>query len=125
MSVKRNQKAKDSLRGARALVNETLYDFAVSRAYYAMFYAASAMLLSRQLSFSRHSAVIGAFGKEFIKTGVFAQQLHEWLNEASEKRSRGDYDFDANLTEAQADVQIERAKQFVAAMETHLAKSQS
>lgn len=33
-------KAKDSLRGAEILAREFLYDIAVSRAYYAMFYCA-------------------------------------------------------------------------------------
>lgn len=34
------QKAKDSLRAAQLLADQDLYDFAVSRAYYAMFYVA-------------------------------------------------------------------------------------
>ena len=36
--------------------------FAASRAYYAMFYAAEALLQSRGLAFSKHSAVHAAFG---------------------------------------------------------------
>lgn len=39
-----------------------LYDFAVSRAYYAMFYIAEAFLLGQDLSFSSHAGVISAFG---------------------------------------------------------------
>jgi uncharacterized protein (UPF0332 family) len=49
------QKAQDSLRGARLLAGDGLYDFAVSRAYYTMFYAAEALLLGQRLSFSKHS----------------------------------------------------------------------
>ena len=33
-------KARDSVRSARLLASDGLYDFAVSRAYYAMFYVA-------------------------------------------------------------------------------------
>ena len=39
------QKAQDSLRAAKLLEAEGLADFAVSRAYYAMFYIAEAFLL--------------------------------------------------------------------------------
>jgi len=44
------------------------YDTAVSRLYYAMFYCAEAVLLARGLSFSKHQAVIAAFGQQFAKT---------------------------------------------------------
>lgn len=63
------RKAQDSLRAARLLADQQLYDFAVSRAYYAMFYVAQAFLLGEGLSFSKHSAVIAAFGQQFAKTG--------------------------------------------------------
>jgi uncharacterized protein (UPF0332 family) len=42
---------------------------AASRAYYAMFSAARALLLSQGLDFSSHSAVIAAFGQHFAKSG--------------------------------------------------------
>ncbi|MBN1937087.1 MAG: HEPN domain-containing protein, partial [Anaerolineae bacterium] len=56
-------KAHQSLQVAELLNKEGHLDFAVSRAYYAMFYAAQALLLRHGLSFSGHAAVIGAFGK--------------------------------------------------------------
>jgi len=52
------RKADDSLRVARLLCNEGLYGFAAGRAYYAMFYAAEALLTASDMSFSKHSAVI-------------------------------------------------------------------
>ena len=38
------QKAERSIRGARVLMEDGLHEFAVSRAYYAMFYLAEALL---------------------------------------------------------------------------------
>jgi uncharacterized protein (UPF0332 family) len=38
------QKAQASVRAAKLLADQELYDFAVSRAYYAMFYVAKANL---------------------------------------------------------------------------------
>lgn len=63
------RKAHDSLRASQLLSTEGFYDFAVSRAYYTMFYGAEALLLGRGLSFSKHSAVTAPFGKELVKTG--------------------------------------------------------
>jgi uncharacterized protein (UPF0332 family) len=53
-------KAHDSVRAAKLLSDAGFCDFAVSRAYYAMFYVAEAFLLGVGLSFSRHAGVIAA-----------------------------------------------------------------
>lgn len=55
-------KAERSLAAAEHLLLEGFPEFAAGRSYYAMFYATEALLLSRDLSFSKHSAVITAFG---------------------------------------------------------------
>jgi|1185.fasta_scaffold1398647_1 uncharacterized protein (UPF0332 family) len=41
---------------------------AISRAYYAMFYLAEALLAERDLEFKKHAAVHAAFGEHFTKT---------------------------------------------------------
>ena len=49
----------------------------VSRAYYAMFYAAKAALLSRGLDLRKHSASIAKFRELFVITGqVDPEYLH-------------------------------------------------
>ncbi|MEW5872528.1 MAG: HEPN domain-containing protein [Chloroflexota bacterium] len=70
-------KAKESLEAARLLREEGYLDFAASRAYYAMFYTAEALLLSKNLSFSSHAAVIANYGKEFSKTGELDPKYHK------------------------------------------------
>ena len=61
-------KARRSVAAGRRLAANGDLDFAVSRAYYAMFYTAQAFLLRGQRRFSKHSSVIDAFGQEFRKT---------------------------------------------------------
>ncbi|MDJ1183791.1 HEPN domain-containing protein [Roseofilum casamattae] len=73
------EKARRSLQGAELLVENGLPELAVSRAYYAMFYIASAFLLSKELSFSSHSAVIGAFGREFARDNRELRGFHRAL----------------------------------------------
>ena len=49
-------RAEQSLAAAQALTSEAYYDFVASRAYY----AATALLLSKELTFSKHSGVIAS-----------------------------------------------------------------
>ena len=44
-------KSKRSISAANLLLRDGYYDFAASRAYYAMFYAVEALMLDRDLSF--------------------------------------------------------------------------
>lgn len=60
-------KAQQSLEAAKLLLNNNYPDYATSHAYYTMFYIAEAFLEGEGLSFSKHSAVIAAFGREFAK----------------------------------------------------------
>jgi uncharacterized protein (UPF0332 family) len=52
------KKARDSLRGAKLLAGDGLYDFAASRAYYTLFYVVEALPLGEGLSSSKHSAAL-------------------------------------------------------------------
>ena len=74
--------AKETLRAARVLLAEDLPRRAVSEAYYAMFHAATAALASLDLAYSKHSAVVSAFGREFARTGVLPARLHQNLRAA-------------------------------------------
>ncbi len=107
------QKAQDSLQAARLLSEQRFYDFAASRAYYAMFYVAEALLLGEGLSFSKHSAVIAAFGQRFAKTGRVPPEYHRYLIQGETSRNVGDYDIGPGLSEADAAEQITHAEAFV------------
>jgi uncharacterized protein (UPF0332 family) len=85
------EKSAQSISAAELLLREGYLDFAASRACYAMFYAVEALLLSQDLSFSKHSAVIAAFGKEYVKSGILDSRLHRYLLDAFDLRNAGDY----------------------------------
>lgn len=107
------EKAQASLRAARLLATEGLFSFAVSRAYYTMFYVAEAFLLGEGLAFSKHSAVIAKFGEHFAKTGRVPVEYHRYLIEGSDRRNVGDYDIGPELTKAESSNQIARAERFL------------
>jgi uncharacterized protein (UPF0332 family) len=59
------EKSRRFLRSASALLELGDPDSAVGRAYYAMYHAAEALLLSKGLEYSSHEAVQSAYGREF------------------------------------------------------------
>lgn len=108
------QRARDSIKAAKLLADEGLfYAFAISRAYYAMLYIAEAFLLEKEFAFSKHSAVISAFGKHFAKTGKVPKEFHRFLLEGFDNRTVSDYDIKADFSKQEAKEQIERAQQFL------------
>ena len=108
-------KAQQSLEAAKLLLTDNKFpDQATSRAYYSMFYIAEAFLEGEGLAFSKHAAVIAAFGKEFAKTQRVPQQFHRFLIEAQELRTTGDYGQLNAITSDQATEQIDRAEKFLA-----------
>ena len=86
------RKAERSLKASRVLIGSEDYDFSISRIYYVMFYCAEALLLTKDLKFSKHSAVIAAFGRDFVKAGLLSQELHGYLIKGFRERQIGDYE---------------------------------
>ena len=107
------KKAEESLQAAKLLKDNGMYDIAISRAYYAMFHVAQAILLLDNLSFAKHSGVISAFGQHFAKTGRVPSEFHRYLIEGQDSRSIADYSLDSNPKEEKVDVQIEHAQAFI------------
>ena len=85
----------------------------VSRAYYAMFYSAEAILLTKDMSFSSHGGVISAFGKHFIKTDIFPREMGRELNRAFEKRQLGDYAYTFIISGKETEIILVSSREFV------------
>ena len=98
------------------------YDAGVSRAYYAMFYCAEALLLTKDLRFSKHSAVHSAFGKYFARAGIIDVNLHRMLLDAFEMRSNGDYEYMKEINTEEAEQMLKDAEFFVSEIKKRLEK---
>ena len=117
------EKARRSQKVAARLFKDGDVDFAASRAYYALFYTAEALLLSRDLSFSSHAAVIANFGKEFAKTGTLNSKFHHYLMESQDRRNIGDYSVLAEVTKEEVREMLAWAKEFIKVAESYLKQS--
>ena len=79
-----------------------------NRAYYAMFYAAWALLGDEPEIGLRHRSVHVAFGERFVKTQRLDAQLHRWLLDAFDLRLLADCD---PMTELEIDIVVETVEQ--------------
>ena len=114
------EKAERSIHAAERLLRDGDADFAVARAYYAMFYAAKALLEERGLRFRKHAGVHGAFGEHFAKTGQLDPKYHRWLLDSFNQRVTADYGPEATATDEEATTMIEQAREFLPAVRAHL-----
>ncbi|NOX63574.1 MAG: HEPN domain-containing protein [Chloroflexi bacterium] len=114
------ERANASIQAAKTLLANAYPDFAASRAYYAAFYAATALLLSEGLKYRRHSGVIAAIHREFVKTGELSQEQGKHLNWLFELRNVGDYGMTLHVTSETAESAIAAAQDFLDAVQTLL-----
>ena len=59
-------KAVRSLEASKSLLEGGNNDFSSSRSYYAAFYALQALMLTKNLVYSKHAGVISGFNEHFI-----------------------------------------------------------
>jgi uncharacterized protein (UPF0332 family) len=76
---------------------------AINRAYYALFYAVSTLLLEEGRQFKRHSGVRTAFNRDFVRTGRVEERDGDLYNQLFDDRQVGDYvaltEFDAEYVQ--------------------------
>jgi len=114
------ERAAQSIQAAKDLAMKGYHDFAASRAYYAAFYGATAVLLNEGLDFSKHSGVIASIHQRFVKTGKLSKEHGKDLNWLFEIRNVGDYGGTAHVSPLQAERAIQAAESFLKAVQSLL-----
>lgn len=114
------ERAGASMQAATELTSSGYYDFAASRAYYAAFYAATALLLSEELEFGKHSGVIAAIHQGFVRAGRLDKKYGKDLNWLFELRGVGDYGVTIHVSQEDAEKAIRTAEEFLSAVQTML-----
>jgi len=106
-------KAQDCVKDAELLLGAHRPSAVVGRCYYAMFHAASAMLLDKEIKRHSHQGLISAFGQFFVKQGLIDAKFHKYITEAFDLRQESDYQPMTEISEKQAGKLLERAKEFL------------
>ena len=111
------EKARKKLASAEKIYTANLYEDAISRAYYAMFHAAKALLLTRHIEISTHSGVINLLGKHFVKSKQLEIIYAKMLTYAKELRENGDYETEVELSSEDAEQVLKDARDFLKKVE--------
>lgn len=92
----------------------------VNRAYYAMFYAALALLQKIGKVPSKHTGVISLFDTEFVLKGIFNKELSKSFHKAFELRQVSDYKTFKPISKEKAEEVLNNAVYFVEAVLKYL-----
>ena len=107
------EKADHALEVAEELKRKNYHSDAASKVYYAMFYAAQALLKSEEIDVKKHSAVESAIGYYFAKPGRLDPRYHKMLINARKIREIADYDIQEEIVEPQATLTLSQGREFV------------
>lgn len=118
------EKADHALEVAESLLEQGFPQDASSKIYYAMFYAAQALLRSRNIDVVKHSAVESALGYHFAKTGRIDPNYHRMLINARKVREIVDYDIEEETVEPSSLLKLEDGKEFVEVMKAMVTQTE-
>ena len=110
------ENAQEMLVVARLMLNNDFYTSTINRAYYAIFYAANALLITKNLSSNKHSGVISAFRQHFVKTGLISPEYSAIYGQVMGNRHTSDYELESPITKETAKLDLTDAEIFVAAI---------
>ncbi|MFN8387495.1 MAG: HEPN domain-containing protein [Anaerolineales bacterium] len=85
----------------------------VNRAYYSVFYAALALLVTEDVEPNKHAGVLSKFDELFVRQGIFSKEMSRILHHAFDMRQAGDYQKSKVITEEQAIYVLSSAEEFV------------
>lgn len=123
LAIYRLQSAEERLKASRLLLEKQMYSDAVSRAYYAVFQAARAVLATKGLDSRKHSGIIGLFNQQFVKTSILPRDYGKILKSCRDLREAGDYDDFYLVSREEALNAIENASRFIRGIKLFLESS--
>ena len=106
-------KAQRYLRSAAVLLEIGDHDSTVSRAYFAMFYAAQALLLRHEVRLAPGQGLRAAFIEHFVRTGRLPEQAGASLEGGYVLMESADFGHRTAVTAAQAERMLAEAEAFV------------
>ena len=114
------ERAKESLTAAQNLLEDGLFSDSISRSYYAIFHAARAVLLTKDIDSSTHNGAITMFGLHFVKDGLIEEKYGKIYNESKDVRELGDYMATKKFTREETKRRVAQATEFLGRMRKYL-----
>jgi uncharacterized protein (UPF0332 family) len=108
-------KAQTTIKAARQILDIDLAT-AGSRAYYAAFYAVSALFAAEGKRFKKHKAIEAAVHRDLANTGRWPADLANAFSKLGRLRAAADYDITAEPTRGEVEKAIMQAERIIAAV---------
>lgn len=109
----RLERARETIEEARVLLETGHANACVNRLYYACFYAVSALLLTQNISTSKHSHVRSLLHRDYIRPGRVSKEMGDHFDLLSDSRQKGDYEDLVVFDAARVRPWVERTVSFV------------
>jgi len=116
----RLERAKNDLRSAELLYENSDFLGANNRAYYSIFNAIKAVLALKRIDFKKHKDVVGYFNKEYVKTEIFPRVIGKKIAFAKTVREDSDYDEKYIPKSETTYEQMQTAKELIKLVEIYL-----
>jgi len=105
--------AEECLEEAKNLLSNGFYRGAVSRAYYSMYHAAKALLLTKNIAPKKHAGVLRMLGLEFVNKGYLEEVYAEAYKFAFDIRQKADYGIEFKIEKETAEEVVKNAEIFL------------
>ncbi|MBT7065318.1 MAG: HEPN domain-containing protein [Verrucomicrobia bacterium] len=109
------QRGDECLAEAKYLLEGDFFNAAVSRAYYAAFHWALALLLLKGLDPKTHRGAIQLLHLHYVEPGILSLANAAALGQLETYRELSDYNAKASFDKTRAEAEVEQAKTFIAA----------
>lgn len=119
----RLDRADETLKEVEILANESHYNAAANRLYYACYYAVSALLVANGYNAQSHAGSKILLGLHFVSKGLLSNEYGKTFSRLFEIRHSGDYDDFVYCDKEMIDEYTPKAKEFINAIKALLNKS--
>ena len=106
----RIEKAYASFDEAQKVASISLWNLAANRLYYALYHAASALLLSDGYTSHTHKGLMSQINLNYVKQGILLPEEGKLIRQMFTKRHEGDYEDFEETTEEEIREAIPRVK---------------
>lgn len=112
----RIENARDTMKEAKLLIDNSFWNAAINRMYYACYYAVTALLIHNGIEAQTHAGVRQMLGLHFVRTGKLTVKLSNYYSNLFAKRQSGDYDVYIDFDKDTVDTIYPQAQEFIEAI---------
>ena len=120
LSRYRFERANETLKSAKSNFDNCFFNEAVSKSYYAIFYALLAVTELDGFEASKHSVIISYFTFNYLRTKIFDGKLSKLINSAFKLRHNADYEGFFIVSKGDAQKQINDAEEIINIFQPYL-----